>query len=307
MALGVASLAALALGGGGLGASANAEGAVHAIVPRSLRAAMDMGGTARTAQVTMPGQYYAPDHVSIVTGDTVTWKDLSQRHTVSSDAWSSRPLFYGDTFSRQFAQAGSYAYYCQVHPFMTGEVDVSDVLLDTPSLPTAPGRAYPIRGRTMLPAGTDVSIEADTGDGSGFQAVAATTVGSDGTFTATVRPATSETLRAVSGMATSSPVQLAVIDHQLTVVDTRRAGSDHLTVTVTPADAGATITLQLRLRERFGWWRIATSRLDARSQAHFVVRRDQATPARAALTLRDGWTQLGVSPTVRVGPQPRPR
>jgi hypothetical protein len=67
---------------------------------------------------------------------------------------------------------------------------------------------------------------------------------------------------------------------------------------VLPADAGARVRLQLKLRERFGWFAVATKRLDYLSRASFRVRR--AARARAVLVDRDGWTPLATSAVVRV-------
>jgi hypothetical protein len=61
--------------------------------------------------------------------------------------------------------------------------------------------------------------------------------------------------------------------------------------------------LQLNLRERFGWWPQEQTRLDKSSQARFVIQLDRRVPARIALTLPDGATQLALSRTLRIGPR----
>lgn len=275
--------------------------AVAAAMPGAA-AAMDMTAAApgvRTLHVTMPGQYFAPAHLAAVTGDTVSWEALSGPHTVTGDTWGSGHLAYGDTYSHQFTAPGTYSYICQIHHFMRGQITVSDVLLDAPAVPSGPGRPYPLQGRTAAAAGTAVTIEGDSA--SGETTLATTTVNSDGTFTATVRPRASVTLRAVSGADASPPVALTVVDRRVALSDVRRAGSDRLTVAVNPAAPGATVSLQLRLRERFGWWRVAVAKLDRRSRATFVLHGAPRAPARANLTLSDGWTVLATSPIVGVG------
>lgn len=264
--------------------------------------AMDMPGStggAHTLHVTMPGQYFAPAQLNAVTGETISWQALSGPHTVTGDTFGSGRLLYGDTYSHRFTTPGTYPYVCQIHRFMRGVITVSDILLDAPAAPSAPGRPYPVTGRTMAAPGSDVTIEGDSGNGD--TTLATTTVNADGTFSATVRPATTTTLRAVSGTSASPPVTLRVVDRTVGLRDLRQGGFDRLTVSVTPAAPGATVTLQLRLRERFGWWRVAVARLDRRSQAHFVLREGLAAPARANLTLADGWTILASSPSLSVG------
>lgn len=257
------------------------------------------GPGARTLHVTMPSQYFTPAALSAVTGDTISWEALSGPHTVTADTFGSGRLFYGDTYSHRFTAPGSYPYICQIHRSMRGVITVSDVLLNAPAAPSAPRRPYPVAGRTMAAPGSDVTIEGDSG--AGATTLATTTVNADGTFAATVRPAATVTLRAVTGTSASPPVTLTVVDHRVSLRDVRRGGNDRLTVSVTPAAPGSTVTLQLRLRERFGWWRVAVATLDRRSRATFVLRDSVAAPARANLTLADGWTILASSPSVGVG------
>jgi hypothetical protein len=219
--------------------------------------------------------------------------------TAADGAWSSGQISLGDTFMRHFDAPGSVHYYCQIHPFMQGVIDVSDLLLDSATASASPSRPYPLRGRAALPQGTQVSIEGDSG--SGFQQVTTTTVAADGSFAAEVNPKRSTTYRAVHGATESPPLLLRVSDRRVLLTDVRHAGRDHLTVQVRPASPGSTVVLQLYLRERFGWWPVQQRHLDRASRARFVVSMDRRVPARVALTLPDGATQLGLSPSLRVG------
>ena len=78
---------------------------------------------------------------------------------------------------------GAYPYYCRIHPFMRGEVDVYDSLLDAPTVAAGAGRPFVLRGRTAQPAGTTLPIVADDGS-----TAATATVGADGEFSAAVTP-----------------------------------------------------------------------------------------------------------------------
>jgi plastocyanin len=58
---------------------------------------------------------------------TVTWTNRDDvPHTVTSSkkVFKSPPLDTGETFSYTFKEAGSFEYYCSLHPHMTGKVVV---------------------------------------------------------------------------------------------------------------------------------------------------------------------------------------
>ncbi len=75
---------------------------------------------------------YIPDEVTVSIGTTVTWTNTdSAGHFVTSgkDATSdgkfdSGMIMAGGKFSQKFDTAGEYHYFCLVHPWMTGEVNV---------------------------------------------------------------------------------------------------------------------------------------------------------------------------------------
>jgi len=76
---------------------------------------------------------FIPAHVSINVGETVTWSnDDSAAHTVTSGApgapdgvFDSSLFMASTTFSHTFDEAGEYDYFCMVHPWMTGKVQVN--------------------------------------------------------------------------------------------------------------------------------------------------------------------------------------
>jgi hypothetical protein len=233
----------------------------------------------------------------------VTWTNDSVRsHTVTADdgSWTSPHVFAGERYAHEFGATGAYPYYCQIHPFMRGEVDVHALLLDTPRQPGAPGRPYTLTGRSSLPAGTDVAIE----DGAGATA-AHTIVADDGTVRAAVTPTDSTTYRAVASGQASPPVQLLVLDRTITATATRHGDRTIVRVKVTPASPHATVVLQLHLRERFGWWPVRVKHLDSHSRATFRLRLHRRVAARAVLTLDDAATPLARSGELRIGVRSR--
>jgi plastocyanin len=60
-------------------------------------------------------------------GTTVTWTNRDDvPHTVTSSTklFKSPPLDTGDVFSYTFKEAGTFEYYCSMHPRMTGKIVV---------------------------------------------------------------------------------------------------------------------------------------------------------------------------------------
>lgn len=71
---------------------------------------------------------YAPAVVRIKPGETVEWiNDDNDAHTVDSTtkAFDSGGLDQNDTFTHAFTSAGSFAYFCSLHPYMKGVVIVA--------------------------------------------------------------------------------------------------------------------------------------------------------------------------------------
>jgi plastocyanin len=246
---------------------------------------------------------FAIPRLDVLAGDTVQWMNDSVRvhDVVARDAsFDSGRLPGGDHFAHQFTQPGTVEYYCSLHPFMTGEIDVHPLLLDAPAGLAGSGKPFVLSGRAGAGITGSVTIEGDAG--SGFAPVGTAAVAPDGTFRASVVPAATTTYRAVSSDGESPAVQLTVLDHTVAVSAQHRGRSTALVVRVAPADPGALVVLQLRLRDRFGWWPVKKARLDGSSTARFVVRRRAGVPGRVLLTLPDGATEIARSPTVRVGP-----
>ncbi len=74
---------------------------------------------------------YLPATVTIAVGGTVTWQnDDASAHTVTSGTPQEGPdgsfdssLFLGgSSFAHRFEEAGTFSYFCMVHPWQTGTV-----------------------------------------------------------------------------------------------------------------------------------------------------------------------------------------
>jgi len=78
---------------------------------------------------------YIPYSITITVGDTVQWNNVdTAAHTVTSGSiqdgatglFDSSLFMSGETFEFTFDEAGTYDYFCMVHPWMTGIVVVTD-------------------------------------------------------------------------------------------------------------------------------------------------------------------------------------
>jgi plastocyanin len=71
---------------------------------------------------------FAAQTITVAPGATVTWiNDDDAPHTVvaaDGKSFRSRTLDTGETFSFTFTSAGTWDYFCSVHPHMTGKVVV---------------------------------------------------------------------------------------------------------------------------------------------------------------------------------------
>jgi plastocyanin len=70
---------------------------------------------------------FGPDTLTVPVGATVTWTNRDDMpHTVVSTegVFKSKVLDTDEKFSFTFGKAGSYSYFCSIHPKMTGTVVV---------------------------------------------------------------------------------------------------------------------------------------------------------------------------------------
>jgi len=70
---------------------------------------------------------FGPQAITVPVGATVTWtnKDDIPHTSVSTDGvFKSKVLDTDEKFSYKFEKAGTYPYYCTIHPKMTGKVVV---------------------------------------------------------------------------------------------------------------------------------------------------------------------------------------
>ncbi|MGW3652373.1 cupredoxin domain-containing protein [Streptomyces sp. NPDC000878] len=97
--------------------------------------------SAATYRVTMQGYAFAPATLTVPAGSTVTWTNQDTAphdvKTTSGPVQIHSPMLdKGESWSFTFTTAGSYAYYCTVHPNMTAGITVQAPAPATSAAPT---------------------------------------------------------------------------------------------------------------------------------------------------------------------------
>jgi plastocyanin len=70
---------------------------------------------------------FSPTTITVLAGTTVTWinhDDVPHTVTANDKGFASKAMDTDDQFSHRFVTPGTFAYFCAVHPHMTGQVIV---------------------------------------------------------------------------------------------------------------------------------------------------------------------------------------
>ena len=97
------------------------------LVAGSSRAAASDQPSAANVAVKIDNFVFGPQAITVPVGTTVTWTNSDDiPHTaVSTDGvFKSKVMDTDEKFSYTFTKAGTYSYYCSVHPKMTGQIVV---------------------------------------------------------------------------------------------------------------------------------------------------------------------------------------
>lgn len=128
-----------------------------------------------TVTVRVANRAYATPSLSIATGDTVVWTNADKDdHTVTdrAGAFDSGVFAPGGSWRRTFTSAGTFTYFCDLHPSMVGSVTVS-VPSPTGTLPPPPP---PPPAPTAPPAAGGGAIPGTPGTPGGSGAAGGTSV-----------------------------------------------------------------------------------------------------------------------------------
>src|SRR5580658_8447517 len=103
--------------------------AVPAMIAMVLLAgsAMVKASSPANAAVKIDNFTFGPQTLTVPVGATVTWTnsdDIPHTSVSTEGAFKSKVLDTDEKFSYTFTKAGTYPYYCTIHPKMTGKVVV---------------------------------------------------------------------------------------------------------------------------------------------------------------------------------------
>jgi len=232
--------------------------------------------------VVMFNSAFSPAEVTVVAGDSVTWRngDLVV-HDVRGPGFNSGLIQRFMGFTQRFDTPGTQAYVCGLHPGMAGQVDVLAAQLTTPRGTFFHGEPVLLRGRAA--PNTTVTIV----DGAGATAGTAT-ANSGGAFKATVRAEASYRARTALGDSPAATltvrpapaVKLHAVRGRLKVVTSRNAKG---------------LTARFEQRTSAGWRVFAKAKVGAAGRAT-----TKARPGKLRVTLRRGNAVLATSNAVTV-------
>ena len=197
--------------------------------------------------VTITDSTVIPAALVVAASTKVVWHNHGHnRHTVTADdgTFGSAPLFTGDRFTINApARPGVYGYHCIFHSYIRGTLTVSPVSLAHPAGGRGP-HGRPARDRA--PRRRRLAGERPAPRSRAWVAVADTTAGASGAFSATSPALTTQTVfRALAAGSVSPSVRVLVRP----VVAVTRHGA-RLTVRVRPAVSGAAVHLERLDRAR---------------------------------------------------------
>jgi len=93
----------------------------------SVMASNNQQASAANADVKIDNFSFGPQTITVPVGTTVTWTnrdDIPHTSVSTDDVFKSKVMDTDEKFSYTFTKAGTYPYYCAIHPKMTGKVVV---------------------------------------------------------------------------------------------------------------------------------------------------------------------------------------
>jgi plastocyanin len=112
---------------GDSGDDSTSEGGGETTSEPSGNAPAPSGEAVRAAKVKIVEFTYGPDPVTVQVGGKVIWQNEDTApHTATADdgSFDTGTLERGKIKSETFKQAGTYPYFCEIHPTMHGTVEV---------------------------------------------------------------------------------------------------------------------------------------------------------------------------------------
>ena len=235
------------------------------------------------AQVDMFATAFNPAKLTVVAGDTVTWRNGDiVVHDVKAPTFTSGVIGRFESFSQRVDAPGTVSYVCTLHLGMGAQLEVLAAKLDAPAGAAYAGETVELVGRTA--PGATVTIERDAG---GWRPAGTVTAAATGAFKASVGAAAGYRARTAGG---ESPAVTATL---LKLPKVKLAAAKgRLKVTTTPAAKGLSARFEQRTAK--GWRRFATKKLDPAGRASVAERE-----GKLRVVLTRGKATLAISKTIR--------
>jgi plastocyanin len=101
--------------------------AMLALIPGPSSVRANDQPSAATAEVKIDNFSFEPQTLMVTVGTRVTWTnrdDIPHTSVSTEGVWKSKVMDTDERFSYTFTKAGTYPYYCTIHPKMIGKVVV---------------------------------------------------------------------------------------------------------------------------------------------------------------------------------------
>lgn len=101
--------------------------AIAGLLLANPESAMGQAASASSNEVKVDNFTFSPQTLTVPVNTTVTWTNKDDiPHVIASNdgLFKSKALDTDQKYSFTFSKAGTYAYYCSVHPKMTGKIVV---------------------------------------------------------------------------------------------------------------------------------------------------------------------------------------
>jgi hypothetical protein len=108
---------------------------------------------------------FSPAGITIHVGDTVTWTNNGpSAHTATArdGSFDTGVLQKGQSASHTFDRAGTFTYFCRIHPFMQGTMTVVAAATTAPSAPSTPSTSTAAPSGTSNPPSSNAPTAAPT-------------------------------------------------------------------------------------------------------------------------------------------------
>ncbi len=146
-----------------------------AVPPNAPTAPATPGSSATNESVNIANDLFSPAALTVNAGSTVTWTNTDTvTHTVTADgqSFTSGLMKKATSWSHTFASPGTFPYFCEIHPEMTGTVIAKAPDGTIPAAaPTAPNDAAAIAGTTAATTAGGIAAAGSAGAATGTIAI----------------------------------------------------------------------------------------------------------------------------------------